>query len=175
MKQLVRYGSILGLICVIAGTLLAIVNSLTAPKILAQAQEQEQRVLSEIIPQALRFEPVKSDAGEILYYDTYDGNNKNSGIVFKASKKGYASVIETMVGMSRDGKILSIRVLSQNETPGLGSRVAEDAFTGQFSNKKLADLSNVEAITGATISSTAVIDSVRKKAEQIKGLIKNGK
>jgi Na+-translocating ferredoxin:NAD+ oxidoreductase RnfG subunit len=43
-------------------------------------------------------------------------------------------------------------------------------FTGRFSNKK--DLNQVEAISGATISSKAVIDSVQKRAEEIKALIK---
>ena len=70
---------------------------------------------------------------------------------------------------------LSGKILSQNETPGLGARVAEPAFTAAFGNKKASDLAGVQAITGATISSHAVIDSVKKRAEEIKGMIKNEK
>jgi electron transport complex protein RnfG len=93
------------------------------------------------------------------------------GAAFKASGKGYSSIIETMVGMLKDGTITAIKVISQNETPGLGARVAEPEFTGQFENIK--DLSGVSAITGATISSRAVINSVEKKDKEIMAKIKN--
>ncbi|MEI7672956.1 MAG: FMN-binding protein [Deltaproteobacteria bacterium] len=62
-----------------------------------------------------------------------------------------------------------------NETPGLGMRVTEDKFTNQFNQQNSLDLSSVEAITGATISSRAVTNSVMKKAQEIKELIKHDK
>ena len=77
--------------------------------------------------------------------------------------------------MTRDGIISAIKILSQNETPGLGAKVVEPDFTRGFSNKKLTELNDVKAITGATISSHAVIDSVKKKAEEIRGIIKDEK
>ena len=174
MKEIVRYGTTLGLICLLAGGLLAVVNSLAQPRILAQAKEEEQRTLSEVLPQADRFEAVKAaDKEEAIYYKAYDKDNKLIGLAFKAEGKGYSSTVETMAGMNLDGEISTIKILSQNETPGLGSRVTENSFTGQFKNKNIPDLSKVEAITGATISSKAVIDLVKEKAEEIKALIKN--
>lgn len=173
MKEIVRYGTTLGLICLLAGGLLSVVNSLAQPRILAQAKEEEQRTLSEVLPQADRFEAVKAaDKKEVIYYKAYDKDNKLIGAAFKAEGKGYSSTVETMAGMSLDGKISVIKILTQNETPGLGSRVTEGSFTGQFSGKNISDLSKVEAITGATISSKAVIDSVKEKAEEIKYLLK---
>ncbi|MCX5669182.1 MAG: FMN-binding protein, partial [Candidatus Omnitrophica bacterium] len=71
--------------------------------------------------------------------------------------------------------ISAIKIISLNETPGLGMRVTEDKFTGQFNQQNSLDLSGVEAITGATISSSAVMNSVMKKAQEIKELIKNDK
>jgi Na+-translocating ferredoxin:NAD+ oxidoreductase RnfG subunit len=53
--------------------------------------------------------------------------------------------------------------------------VAESDFTGQFSKKNIQGLSQVQAITGATISSRAVIESVKNKAEEINKLLKDGK
>jgi len=171
MKEMVRYGFILTLICSVAAGLLAGVNSLTKSRIIAQAQAEEEASLREVIPQGEYFEIVKSDS-DIVYYKAYDKQKKLIGVAFKAAAKGYSSTIETMVGMKTDGMITAIKVLNQNETPGLGAQVTEASFTGQFSHKKLQDLNQVEAITGATISSKAVIDSVKKKAEEIKVLLK---
>jgi len=170
MKEMIRYGLVLAIICIVAAGLLAGVNSLTKDKILQQAQAEEEASLKEVMPAGASFEAIKSGS-EILYYKAYDESKKYIGIAFKASGKGYSSIIETMVGMLKDGTITAIKVLSQNETPGLGARVSEPDFTSQFTDKK--DLSEVEAITGATISSRAVMDSVEKKAEEIKLLIKN--
>ena len=172
MKEMIRFGFILGVICIVAAGLLAGVNSLTKPRILAQALEEENAGLKDVLPEADKFETVK-EKEEIIYYKGYDKNNKFIGVAFKAVNKGYSSVIETLVGMRRDGKIMAIKILSQNETPGLGSRIAETGFTNQF--KGVSDLSGVQAITGATISSRAVINSVEKKALEVKGLIKNEK
>ncbi len=173
MKEMFHYGFILALICSIAGGLLAGVTFLTHPRIVAQAQAAEDASLKEVIPDAVYFEPVKSDKGETLYYKAYNENTKLLAVAFKASGKGYSSNIETMVAMDKDGGIMAIKVVSLNETPGLGSRVSEESFTAQFGGKNIQNLNEVQAITGATISSKAVIKSVKEKAEEIKALIKN--
>ena len=176
MREIARYGFILALICVIAAGLLAVVNKLTGPKIIAAAQSEEQAALKEVMPLAVKFNTVKSAADkEVLYYKAFDNQDRLIGFVFKASGKGYSSVIQTLTGIFPDGKISAIKIISLNETPGLGMRVREDKFTGQFNHQNSLDLSGVEAITGATISSRAVIDSVMKKAQEIKELIKNDK
>ena len=172
MREIFRFGLILGVICIAAAGLLAGVNSLTKPRILAQAQAEEELSLKEVLPEANHFEAVK-EKEEVIYYKAHDKEGKFIGVAFKASSKGYSSIIETLVGMLKDGTIVAIKVLSENETPGLGARVAEPEFTAQFNNIK--DLSKVTAITGATISSRAVIDSANKRAEEIKVLIKNEK
>lgn len=173
MKEMIRYGFILGVICLVASGLLATVNSLTRPRIIAQAQAEEEGSLKEVIPEAVHFEAVKSKEGEVIYYKAQDKDGKLAGVAFKTSGKGYSSTIETMVGMKKDGTLVAIKILSHNETPGLGAQVAEKPFTVQFSQKNLQNLNEVQAITGATISSKAVIDSVRKKAQEIQALIKN--
>jgi electron transport complex protein RnfG len=143
---------------------------LTSSRIIAQAQAEEEAGLKEVVPQGAHFEAVKSGE-KTLYYKAHDKEGRLIGVAFKALAKGYSSDIETLVGMLPDGTILAIKILNQNETPGLGSRVAEPEFRAQFKNKK--DVSTIQAITGATISSRAVIDSVQKKAEEVKALIKD--
>lgn len=174
MKELLRYGFILSLICAVSSGLLASVNSLTQPKIISQAQIAERTTLVKLFPEAKNFAPIKSEQ-EILYYKIYSKDNKLIGLAFKAQAKGYSSTIETMVGMTTEGRISNIQILSHNETPGLGNRITELSFIDKFTNRSQEELGKVEAITGATISSKAVIDSVRIKAEGIKELIKNAK
>jgi electron transport complex protein RnfG len=176
MREMARYGFILALICVVAAGLLAAVNALTGPKILAAAQSEEQTALKEVMPLAAKFTAIKPDANkEILYYKAFDSQGKLIGFVFKASGKGYSSVIETLAGIFLDEKISAIKIISLNETPGLGMRVTAKGFTDQFGRQNSLDLSGVQAITGATISSRAVMNSVMQKAKEIKELIKNDK
>lgn len=172
MKEMIRYGFILSVICFVAAGLLAGVQALTGKRIAAQALAEQEQSLKDVVPDAVSFEPVE-DEQEILYYRALNEQGNPVGLAFKASAKGYSSTIETMVGALIDGTILNIAVLSHNETPGLGSRVAGDDFSAQFKDCK--DLSKVQAITGATISSRAVIDSVAEKLKEVLGLIKNGK
>jgi len=171
MKEVLKYGLILSAICLIASGLLAGVYSFTKPQIDKQAQNEINEALTQVVPQANRFEPVQS-TDEILYYRGYDKNNKLAGFVFKAQAKGYSSTIETLVGVSLQKKIIAIKVIAQNETPGLGSRVTEKTFIQQFANKNVNELSNVSAISGATISSSAVIASVKEKLEKIQNILK---
>jgi Na+-translocating ferredoxin:NAD+ oxidoreductase subunit G len=171
MKEMVRYGLTLSVICAAASASLAAVNSATKPKIIEQAKAEEEASLRDVLPGGEKFEPVRSGE-EVVYYKAFDNSGKMIGVAFKAQGKGYSSTIETMVGMTSDGNIQVIKILSQNETPGLGAQVSESKFTDRFSGKNTSDLNGVEAITGATISSRAVINSVAEKAKEIQELLK---
>ena len=192
MKSIAALGSTLGVTCLAATVLLASVNAITAGRIKAQAQAELQESLREVMADGVRFEPVE-DRGQTLYYKVVSGDGRTIGAAFKASAKGYSSVIDTIVGMNNDGSINAIKIVSQQETPGLGSRITEIAatvslwdflkgrrpradvrpwFQEQFSDKAVGELDGIQAITGATISSRTVIDSVRQKAAQIQAVLK---
>jgi len=192
MKEAIKYGLILTIICFAASGLLVCINLLTAPRIEVQIAEERNAAFKEVLIEAKRFEPVEKN-GEAVYYRGLDKNGKVLGVVFTAQGKGYSSAIETVVGMLIDGTITGIKIVNHNETPGLGSRIAEfkddttlwDVIGGkkqkralkpwfqeQFSGKKTDQLGEVQAITGATISSEAVIKSVQEKAREIERLIK---
>jgi len=174
MRELVDYAWKLALICALAALLLAGVNLLTKDKILLQAQEEEFNSVKEVLPRGERFEAVK-EGDKVLYYKVYNKDEEFLGVAFKASAKGYSSIIEVIVGMYSDGRIAGIKILSQSETPGLGSRVASSEYLDQFLNKDVHGLEEVETITGATISSKAVLDAVKKRAQEIYNLMrKNG-
>ena len=79
------------------------------------------------------------------------------------SYKGFSGLIKIMVGFNPNGKIQNIVVLEQKETPGLGTKIKDEKFIDQFRNKDpssfnlkvIKDGGNVDAITGATITSRA--------------------
>ncbi|MBU1125322.1 MAG: RnfABCDGE type electron transport complex subunit G [Candidatus Omnitrophica bacterium] len=171
MKELVRYGLVLGLICGTAGAVLAVVHEATAPKIAQQKKDQEEEALRQIMPDAKKF-LLKTTEEDSVYYIAYDENDTLTGFLLKAEGKGYSSTIEVMVGLDRNLTITAIKVLSANETPGLGSRIKDAAFQEQFKDKNLQSYGEIQAITGATISSTAVINAVKTKITQLQDVLR---
>lgn len=174
MKETLRFAFILGLIALSAGGLLAVVNAVTAPRIAAQAELEEQAALKELLPEAAAFTPVfRGDA--VFFYKGLDKNGKLLGVLFKAAGKGYSGMIETMVCMDTQAGIKAIKVLNQNETPGLGSKIAGSSFAAGFRGIEAGGIAGVQAITGATISSRAVISSVGLKAAEVREALRDGK
>lgn len=167
MQEMLKYGFVLGLICFLSSSVLAIVNSITEPKIKLQKEKEESSAFNEVMPESLDFRPHYQDEN-IVYYTAYDSNNKLNGFIIKSKAKGYSSDIETAAGLGLNLEIRGIKILSQNETPGLGNRIAEDAFLGQFQGKSADTFNEIQAITGATISSHAVINSVKDKIQELK-------
>lgn len=168
MKEMARYGLTLAVICLLASTVLAVVNGFTAPQIQLQKEKEEQAALKEVMPQAAAFKP-KAQDGKILYYKAYDTADKLSGFIVKCEGKGYSSAIESLAGLDLKLNITEVKVLAQNETPGLGTRVTGPQFLNQFNGKSLAGLGQIDAITGSTISSRAVIDSIKKRISELEG------
>lgn len=182
-----RFGATLFIICLVAAGLLNSVYSVTKDKIKAQKEKEEKLSLRDVLPQAQNFKFI--DRAENSFYVGTDSQDKIVGYAFIAEKRGYSSDIRTMVGIDLDGTIQGIKILSQNETPGLGSKIVEVKedktiwsalskkstaekvpkpwFQEQFRGKNIENLEEIEAITGATISSMAVVDSIKEKAEVI--------
>jgi electron transport complex protein RnfG len=86
------------------------------------------------------------------------------------TKNGFSGNINLMAGFKPDGTIISITVLDQKETPGLGTKMAEPLFKDQFTDKNPSqfklkvkkDGGQVDAITAATISSRAFCDALQR-------------
>ena len=170
MRETFKYALILGLICFLSSSVLAVINSVTEPIIKAQKEEQETQALKELLPQAAMFKPYyKQD--EVLFYRGYDSNNHLGGFVLKSRQRGYSSDIEILVSLDLGLKIVSVKILSQNETPSIGSRILELSFLEQFRNKRQESLGEVHAISAATISSTAVINSVKSKISELQSTL----
>jgi len=99
------------------------------------------------------------------------------------SNQGYdPTQIQIMVGILPDGIIDSTVVTQQKETPGLGTKMKEEKFNGQFAGIDPASFSlyvtkddgDVDAITASTISSRAVCEAIRRAHETFKSYAKEG-
>jgi len=167
MKTILKFAFILFIVNLVAATILAATYNVTKSKIEEQVRLAQEQALKQVMPEEIagRLESVEKD-GAVQYWKAFEGNNSQpNGYIFIAKKYGYSSVIETMVGMKKDGTVTGVRVISQNETPGLGVKIAETSFTKQFINRNVSELelskNNIHAVTGATISSRAFLDSIK--------------
>ncbi|MFC1860621.1 FMN-binding protein [Chloroflexota bacterium] len=109
-------------------------------------------------------------------YTLYE-NSTVVGYAFLAVGKGYGGNIDILIGLEDKETIKGITIISHLETPGVGARITESAFTGEFTGVKIDDVAlkkndgEIDGITGATISSTAVVNAVKATAlEKIKAL-----
>lgn len=173
MNQLFRFGLILGVICLAATLVLAVTYQVTKPKIEKMMKAEEDAALRLIMPEADSF--VAKSANETEYFEA-----KKSGAIIgyciRANAPGYNGFIRIVVGIDTDGVIKGVRVLEHQETPGLGAKINETRpgekepwFLRQFAGKHGQTVEvkkDVDAITGATISSRAVADAVREAVDK---------
>jgi len=156
----------LAIIVIVSVTLLMVVNSITSPIVKNTQVEEIKNTLRSIFPEMSQYE--LEDEIYIIYQD-----GEKAGYAFIASGSGYSGDIDILVGMDNDFVIKDISVLSQIETPGLGSRITESSFTDQFKGLSATDIAlkadggKIDAVTGATISSRAVVNAVQKKMIEI--------
>ena len=152
------------IITLIAGLLLGLTNYITKDKIadVAMRAANESRIV--VFPEADDFKQQEVDDSSIDNYYLALLNEKTIGYTSQATVQGYGGEIEVIVGMDLEGKITGISVGGPNfsETAGLGSKTKEPEFTSQFVGltTPLVVKENINAVSSATISSTAVTKAV---------------
>ena len=149
----------LTLICLVISGALAITNSVTEPVIAGAAAIRTEAAMQDAVPGATDFEAVTADGLPDSVKEAYRSLN-DVGYVFIIETGGYGGDILLICGIGPEGKVLRCTTLEHSETKGLGSRITEAQFEQQFSGMD-SRLEGVEAITGATISSSAYIGAVR--------------
>lgn len=174
MKDIARLVIALTLISTAAGVILAVTNRITTAPIDSAGSRQYGESLALVLP-AFDNQP------NLTTFDVNDGEQtwtfhvarkggRYVGAAFVASsKKGYGGEISLMIGVTAEGRVRKIRILSQQETPGLGTKVTEAPFASQFDDRSITgtvwavrkDHGDIDAVTGATISSRAVLEAVR--------------
>ncbi|HPT35743.1 MAG TPA: FMN-binding protein, partial [Bacillota bacterium] len=158
MKQVAKLGLTLALICAVAGLGLAAVYAKTKPIIDKRAEEDILNAAKEVIPGASAIEEHELDGAR---YWLGKKGSEIVGAAMQVEAQGYGSEpIQMMVGVDTDGKITDVKIVSMSETPGIGTRVKDEAFLSRF--RGTDNPAGVDGISGATVSSGAVKAGVNK-------------
>ena len=177
-KDMFKLGLNLLIISAVAALLLALTNSVTASTIAQRNEQANAEARKLVLESAQDFEQVKDvktdnskgvEVSEI--YEALDASGNTVGYTLKVLPSGYGGTIELMVGIdSAKGQVSGINVVSNSETAGLGAKATNPEFSDQYKGKPLEELSvlkngtpgdtEIKAISGATITSTAVTNGV---------------
>ncbi len=174
MKKLVLTLTILGLFSALA---LAFVFQWTTPYINEHQEIAKKEAILAVLPQSDDYQEVQKDG--ITFYK----GNMNGEVAMITQGGGFQGTIRLMIGTNpEEGKIYGIRILEHSETPGLGAFITSDKYRGNFQDKPFGEYKvvkrpidnqyEVEAISGATISSekvTGIIEKAVKEIERIYG------
>jgi electron transport complex protein RnfG len=172
------------------GLLIAIADAAWSAKIEQNKAEKLRGLMASLISDANSFElaiqeaNLPGDKGRMIKTDIYKALDKQgncAGFAFVAVGAGFADKIELVVAVdAKCEKLLSFNVLSSNETPGFGNKMKNDSFRNQFKGApagklllvKIGDAGKIDneivAISGATVTSTAVINIFNKSVISVK-------
>jgi RnfABCDGE-type electron transport complex G subunit len=175
-KQLVRILATMAVVSILAGGLLSYVYNLMEPRIAELQQKERDASYLVVFPDADHLDTL--DMGDNMpqgvdqVIQAFDANDNPIGLIFVSKVDGFGGAISLVTGIDqRSSAITAVQVLSHTETAGLGSKIQDAAFIDQFKGKPLADSfvpnSDINAITGATVSSVAVINGVRDQAKAV--------
>ena len=144
---------------------LAGINSITAPKILANKEAKIQEAIQTVLPGGGQETKFTDASGMVTAVWASD-----SGYAVQVAPAGFGGAITMMVGIDKDGKILGVSVVSQTETAGLGAVIGADTAAGQAFRDQFTGLSGelavdkdggqIDSVTGATITSRAVTKGI---------------
>lgn len=159
MKEHIKRALLLAFICAFSAGTLGYFYQLTTPIIEDQQIKAQVSLRKEVLPQAMEFREITVDE-----YTVYLGlsNGEIVGGTVKITVRGYGGNIDLILGIDKDKRITGVRVLSHNETPGLGEKVTKDNYLEQYINRSISDINTVRFITGATISSKAIQEGVKR-------------
>ena len=173
---------VLTVIGAVSGGILAGVFHVADPLIQANREKELKEAIFVVLPEAKDYKILEKgiDKTKVIVYQGLDADGRPVGLAFIADGGGFQGNIRIMVGLSVDYlKLKGIKVLEQNETPGLGNRIKEPAFEGQFKGleikpkveyikyRKPEKPNQITAITGATISSDAVVKNINNAVEKV--------
>lgn len=166
----------LTLVCLVCSALLGLVYGATKAPIDAAAVAKTNAAISAVVP---AFDNVPSQ--EVYKVGLTEGDSlsvypaTSAGVpvgyaIESNTNKGFSGTVKVMVGFDAEGNICGTSVLAHGETPGLGAKMTEPAFSDQFKGKNPAtfrlqvkkDGGDIDAITAATISSRAYADALSR-------------
>ena len=160
------------MVCLVSAGLLAGVYELTKADIELAEKNKQENALKGVLPE---FDTIKTDSINGAPVFKAFKNGVYVGAATITSDLGFSDQIVVMVGIDNAKNIVNYEVLSQKETPGLGTKCV-DWFKEQINGKSIStdfkvskDGGDVDAITAATITSRAFLDAVKKAENNFTG------
>jgi electron transport complex protein RnfG len=177
----------------LAGLAIVLVFQWAEPRIDAWRAQVLAEAVTEVLGGAERYETVYLDDGAFTaspavdtvgldrVYVGYDADGERVGVAMVGAQAGFQDIIRLIFGYDPDtGEVIGMRVLESKETPGLGDKIEKDsAFAAEFgaveapllglkAGRETGAASEVTMITGATISSRAVIDIINTRLAAVR-------
>lgn len=166
-------------ITLVASAGVGAVNMITAEPIAQAEQAAKTEALKGVLPAFDETETrtLTLDEMPITVYTATAGGAVAGYAVESKSKQGFGGEVSLMVGFTPEGEVINVNVLKQTETPGLGTKMADEGnpLLGSIQGRKLEekklvggklavtkDGGDVDALTAATISSRAYVDAVNR-------------
>ncbi|MBL7157745.1 MAG: FMN-binding protein [Candidatus Omnitrophica bacterium] len=179
MRNTIKMISVLTIVGLVSGAALVFMYKYAKPLIIVNQKNEMKQAIFKIFPKAKKYR--KETIKDETIFKVNDKDGKFLGYAFLAEGYGYQGTIKMMVGIKKDLETLvGIEILESQETPGLGQEITEEQFKSQFKglktsppiiyvkNKKPTKPNEIEAITGATISSRSVVGILNEKIKTIK-------
>lgn len=186
MAKILKLGIVLLIITAVTGIILGGVYTMTLEPIRVTKEREKMEALAATLPGATDFKTVdiKGDPGIIKEINEGSANGELAGYNITVTPKGYGGLIEMVVGVNKEGQLMDIKILNMSETPGLGAKAADPTFSEQFRLKNVDELTvvkqpagrdgEIQAISGATITSTAVATGVNTALDYWENNLKEG-
>lgn len=194
MSDLIKPAAILFLICLIVSSALGLTYTVTKNSIELRSTQDAEAARNEVLPAADTFKIVDDwqntdwdlkdkDMVKSAYYASK--NQLAVGYVFDIVTKGYGGDIKLTIGIDLEQRVTGVKIGENKETPGLGSKVSDKPFLSQLVNlkpqqelvvvkQKKNKPEEIEAISGATITSKAVTRGVQAAINATKVLQAKG-
>lgn len=164
---------VLTVITVVAAACLGAMNNLTAEPIAASKKAKQEEAIKAVLPEFTIVDE-ETIVNEQKIFRAYNANGELVGIAIETKELGFGGDVTTMVGFDANGTIVDYSLLAHAETPGLGSKLVDwfkvkSDIRGVGANKMPLRVSKdggeYDAITAATISSRAFLNSINKAYE----------
>ncbi len=147
---------------------------LTKEPIAIATENAKKEALAQVLPsfEETTMTNLTIDDLNIELYTATSGGEVVGYAINTATMSGFSGLFRLMVGVDTEGKLLNVNVLSHSETPGLGSKMADEgnSLLSSVKDKKLSDINwamsknggDIDALTAATISSVAYADALKR-------------
>lgn len=166
-----KVGINLTLACFLSSAVIASIFFITEPIAKETRVMLDNKARQALVADAQDFKAIEGKPG--WFAAMKDG--KTVAYIVPAESKGYAGAIKMLAAVSPDGKVIDYAILSHKETPGLGDKADKPVFRKQFAGKPAENLEvvkvpsdkNIQALTGATITTRAVTKGIKAAVEEV--------